>query len=147
MVALGAGALVVGTAVSWWPQWQEVPVIAEGLQQRELGEPAWGAAEYLHRHAVVEDPDGGLIMIDDSVNPMLPVIGADLDRVSAPFSGPRWTRGQRDLARNEWLFADTAGDGDAVARAIARDPDFDERFDEVFSDGTVQVYRRRGPER
>ena len=140
LFGLGACALVIGSAVSWWPQWRQVPVIAEGLQQRELGEPAWGAAEYLHRNAVVGDPDGGLIMIDDSVNPMLPVIGADLDRVSAPFSGPRWTRGQRDLTRNEWLFADTAGEGDSVAKAIAADPDFDEQFDRVFVDGSISVY-------
>ena len=81
-------------------------------------------------------------MIDDSVNPMLPVIGADLDRVSAPFSGPRWTRGQRDLTRNEWLFADTAGEGegDSVAKAIAADQDFDEQFDRVFVDGSISVY-------
>jgi hypothetical protein len=143
LVAAGALALVAGSAASWWPEWQQVPVIAEGLQQRELGAPAWDAAEYLHQHAVVDDPDGGLIMVDDSVNPMLPVIGADLDRVSAPFSGPRWTRGLRDLTRNEWLFADTAGDGDAVARAIAADPDVAEQFDRVFTDGTISVYHRK----
>ncbi|CAN5527313.1 hypothetical protein BH10ACT3_BH10ACT3_03010 [soil metagenome] len=143
LVGVGAVVLVVGSSAEWWPAWQDVPVIAEGLQQRELGEPAWAAAEYLHQHAVVDDPDGGLIMIDDSVNPMLPIIGADLDRVSAPFSGPRWTRGQRDLTRNEWLFADTAGDGDSVAKAIAEDPDFDDEFDQVFTDGTVSVYHRK----
>ena len=147
LFAVGAMALVVGSSASWWPQWQDVPVIAEGLQQRELGEPAWGAAQYLHQQAVVDDPDGGLIMIDDSVNPMLPVIGADLDRVSAPFSGPRWTRGQRDLTRNEWLFADTAGGGDSVATAIAADPGFEQDFDLVFTEGTVGVYHRRDSDR
>lgn len=147
LLAVGAFALVAGSAASWWPDWQQVPVIAEGLQQRELGDPAWRAAEYLHQHAVEDDPDGGLIMIDDSVNPMLPVIGADLDRVGAPFSGPRWTRGLRDLDRNEWLFADTAGAGDAVAQAIAKDPGFDDQFDQVFTDGTISVYHRRELER
>ncbi len=143
VVAVGALALVAGSAASWWPEWQQVPVIAEGLQQRDLGDPAWRGAEYLHQHAVVDDPDGGLILIDDSVNPMLPVIGADLDRVSAPFSGPRWARGLRDLDRAEWIFADTAGDGDAVAQAIARDPGFDADFRPVLQDGTVTVYQRR----
>lgn len=147
LIAVAAFALVAGSAAAWWPDWQQVPVIAEGLQQRELGQPAWAAAEYLHQHAVLDDSDGGLIMIDDSVNPMLPVIGADLDRVSAPFSGPRWTRGQRDLTRNEWLFADIAGDGDSVARAIAADPEFDDEFDTVFSEGTISVHHRKDSSR
>jgi hypothetical protein len=84
-------------------------------------------------------------MIDDSVNPMLPVIGASLDRVSAPFSGERWTATLGDLRRAEWLFSDTAGAGDAVARAIAADRRVATDFEEVFAEGTVRVHHRRTP--
>jgi hypothetical protein len=139
-VAVLAVVLVAGAAASWWPSWRDVPVVAEGLQQRRLGDAAWAAAEYLHDHART-----GSILIDDSVNPMLPVIGADLDRVVAPFSGPSWTRDLADPARAEWLFVDTAGAGDAVAQALAAHPDQRARFTVAFSQGTVSVLHRGGP--
>lgn len=142
-VALTA-ALLVGTTAAWVQDWRSVPVVAEGLQQLDLAGASWEAAQYLHDEAVVADPDGGVIMIDDSVTPMLPIIGADLDRVSAPFSGPRWQRTLRDPARAEWLYVDTAGDGDAVADALEQDPDAAAEFDTVFEQGTVSVLRRRG---
>lgn len=140
------GTLLAVTTAGWVTDWRSVPVVAEGLQQRELGDPAWTAAEYLHRHAVVEGERDGLIMIDDSVNPMLPVIAADLDRVSAPFSGPRWERTLADPSRAEWLFVDGSGDGDAVQRAIDADPDVLDHFDEVMRRGDIRVYQRHRDE-
>ena len=136
--------LVGATTAAWVQDWREVPVVAEGLQQLDFDRASWAAALYLHDEAVVGDPDGGLIMIDDSVTPMLPVIGADLDRVSAPFSGPRWEASLLDLTRAEWLYIDDAGAGDAVARALAADPDAGKDFDTVFEQGTVSVLRQRG---
>jgi hypothetical protein len=135
-----AAAVVMATAAAWVPSWQQVPVIAEGLQQRELGESAWAGAEFLRDEAI-----DGSILIDDSVNPMLPVIGADLDRVVAPFSGPEWERALDDPGRVQWIYADSAGDGDAVDRAIRRDRRFAAAFEQVFSDGTIRVFRRRSP--
>lgn len=138
---LGA-ALLVTTTAGWVGEWRAVPVVAEGLQQLDLAQASWAAAEILHDDAVEADPDGGLIMIDDSVTPMLPIIGADLDRVSAPFSGARWKQTLRDPRRAEWLYVDTAGDGDAVARALAADPSIEASFETVFEQDTVRVLRR-----
>lgn len=135
-----AAAIGVVAAVSWWPSWEQVPVVAEGLQQRELGDHAWRAAQYLHDTAV---PAGGTIALDDSVNPMLGVVGADLDRVAAPFESTRWEATLRDLGRAEWIFADATGDGDALARAIEDDPGFEDRFEPVFRSGEVTVYHRK----
>jgi hypothetical protein len=143
-VAVGAAVVVAGVVNVWQPGWQSVPVVAEGLQQRQLGAPAWAGAQWLHEHAVDE---GGVILIDDSVNPMLPVIAADLDTVTAPFSGKRWERTLDDLTLADWVFVDTAGEGDAVSAAIDEDAAFHQNFQQVFSDSTVQVYhnRRAGP--
>lgn len=145
-VALTVGVLAVTTA-AWVPDWRSVPVVAEGLQQRDLASASWAAAEFLHDRAVAGDPDGGLIMIDDSVTPMLPVIAADLDRVSAPFSGPRWTATLEDPTGAEWLYVDRSGDGDAVAQALDADPAAARTFRTVFRDGEVEVLRREGARR
>lgn len=140
VVAAGAAALAVVAAVSWWPAWQQVPVVAEGIQQRDLGDDAWRGAQYLNTHAL---DGGGIIALDDSINPMLGIVGADLDRVVAPFESRAWNRTLRDLDRAEWIFADATGDGDALARAIADDTDFEDRFDVVFRSGDVSVYHRK----
>jgi hypothetical protein len=142
-VALGGCALVLAVTSAWGTDYRTVPVITEGLQQRDLGDAAWAGAEYLHAHAVGDPAGAGTILIDDSVNPMLPVIGADLNRIAAPFSGPRWDRARQDPTSVQWVFADTANGGDAVARAIERDPAFGADFETVFRDGTVTVYRNR----
>jgi hypothetical protein len=144
-LALGlAAALLTVTTASWIRDWRSVPVVAEGLQQQELASASWAAAEYLHEQAVVGEPDGGWIMMDDSVTPMLPVVGADLDRVSAPFSGRRWTATLADPSRAEWLYVDRSGAGDAVARALDANPAAAAAFRPVFRDGQVEVLRRVG---
>ena len=124
-----------------------IPVIAEGLQQQDLARASWAAAGVLHEQAVIGDPDGGLIMMDDSITPMLPVVGADLDRVSAPFSGPRWDSTLEDPALAEWLYVDRSGSGDAVSKALARNPEAAAEFRTVFRDGDVEVLRREGATR
>ena len=85
-----------------------------------------------------------MILIDDSVNPVLTVINADFDRVAAPFSGKRWTRTLRDLNRAEWIYVDTQSPQDQVARAIKRDPAFHDNFVLRYRSGTSAVYQRRG---
>jgi hypothetical protein len=143
----GATAAVVlaATTAGWVADWRAVPVVAEGLQQQDLASASWAAAEYLHDRAT--GSDGGLIMMDDSITPMLPVVGADLDRVSAPFSGKRWTATLEDPARAEWLYVDRSGDGDAVARALEANPAAAAQFRTVFRDGDVAVLRRTGAPR
>jgi hypothetical protein len=140
-ITLAAALLGVSTA-AWVDEWRSIPVVAEGLQQQDLASASWAAADLLHDRAVVDDPDGGLIMMDDSVTPMLPVVGADLDRVSAPFSGPRWSATLEDPALAEWLYVDRAGEGDAVWQALQRNPGAAAEFLTVFSDGDVSVMRR-----
>ncbi len=119
MRARGATAVLVGAALVlgfaqlalWAPGWSATPVVAEGLRQRAAKPSEDRAAEWMADHA-----RDGMILIDDSVNPVLPVIDADLDRVAAPFSGRRWTRTLRDPDRAEWLYVDTerpAGPGRA----------------------------------
>lgn len=140
-------AVVTATTVAWVGDWRGVPVVSEGLQQRDLASASWAAAEFLHERAVVGDPAGGLIMVDDSVTPMLPVVGADLDRVSAPFSGRRWTTTLDDPRAAEWLYVDRSGEGDAVARALDGDPVAAASFRTVFRDGDVEVLQRIGTSR
>ena len=117
VVVAVAVALVAVQALAWWPDWRAVPVVAEGLGQRAAGADQYAAAQWMSRHA-----GHGLIAIDDSVNPLLPVIDADLDRVAAPFSGSRWRRVLRDPARAEWLYVDTANPQDAIRRARGTGP-------------------------
>ncbi|NLA36932.1 MAG: hypothetical protein GX868_14775 [Actinobacteria bacterium] len=145
-------ALIGATAATWTGGQRSIPVIAEGLQQRDLGDDAWAAANFLHNNAVghgggviggqTEPDQPQRILIDDSINPMLPVIAANLTDVTAPFSGPRWTTGLETLSESEWLFVDFTGDGDAVAKAITADRTVDDHFVEVFRQGDVAVFQR-----
>ena len=137
-VTAAAVVLVMVAAASWWPGWRDVPVIQEGLGQRAAGAGQYAAAEWMQTHA-----RSGTILIDDSINPLLPVIDADLDRVVAPFSGPRWNRALRDPSRAEWVYVDTANPDDAVARAVRRDPTFLRDFELRHRAGAAEVYQRR----
>ena len=137
-VLVVACALVAVQAVMWWPDWRAVPVVAEGLGQRHAGAGQYAAAEWMHDHA-----RHGIIAIDDSINPLLPVIDADLDRVAAPFSGRRWARTLRDLRRAEWLYVDTENPQDAISRAVRRDPTFARDFVLRHRAGRAEVYQRR----
>lgn len=128
-------ALCPFVALAIVPGWREVGVIREGLEQREAGADQWAAAQWLHRNA-----DGGTVMIDDSVHPMLPVIGVGLDHVIAPFSSG-WKAALRDPERATWIYVDRANRDDEIRRAIARDPGFLDDFDAAATFGDVTVYR------
>ena len=136
-----APALVLGVAqfALWAPGWSATPVVAEGLRQRAAKPGEDKAAQWMADHA-----GDGMILIDDSVNPVLTVIDADFDRVAAPFSGRRWTRMLRDPSRAEWVYVDTESPQDQVAPAIKRDPTFDDDFVLRYRSGTSAVYQRRG---
>ena len=95
----------------------------------------------MHEHA-----RHGKILIDDSINPLLPVIDASLGRVIAPFSGKSWKRARRDPARAEWVFVDDSNPDDEVARAVRHSPTFQDDFVSRFHSGKASVYQRReGP--
>ena len=87
----------------------------------------------------------GMILIDDSVNPVLTVIDADFDRVAAPFSGRAVDADAAATpAGAEWVYVDTESPQDQVARAIKRDPTFADDFVLRYRSGTSAVYQRRG---
>lgn len=140
-VIVGALLLVGVQAAAWWPDWRAVPVVREGLGQRAAGRDQYAAAEWMNHHST-----DGIIAIDDSINPLLPVINADLDRVSAPFSGPRWKRTLRHLRTAEWLYVDTANPNDQLNKAVRRDPNFARDFGLRHRDGKAEVYQRRSPQ-
>jgi hypothetical protein len=135
--ALVVLALVAVQAAAWWPDWRAVPVVEEGFAQRTAGRGQYAAGEWLHDHA-----GRGTILIDDSINPLLPVVDAELSRVVAPFSAS-WRRTLRDPSRVQWVFVDRANPDDAVRRAIDRSPTFHDDFVRRFRDGPAEVYERR----
>jgi hypothetical protein len=117
LAALVGAALVVA-AMSQWSQPARIGVVAEGREQLALNRDVRACAEWLR-----DEAGPGRLLIDDSVHPMLPVIGMDLDRVLAPFIGDRrWERALSRPERARYLFADTANPADAVATATAGDP-------------------------
>jgi hypothetical protein len=138
-VLIAAVVVLGGAQVALWaPGWSATPVVAEGLHQRAAKPGEDKAAHWMEAHA-----GDGMILIDDSVNPVLTIIDADFDRVAAPFSGRRWTRTLRNPARAEWVYADTESPQDQVARAIRRDPSFHDDFVLRYRSGTSAVYQRR----
>jgi hypothetical protein len=112
-------------------------VVREGLQQKALATDFHAAAVYLHDHA-----GDGVILIDDSINPVLPVVDADLDRVIAPFSGKTWTRALADLSRADWLYLDEGNPDDDVAAATRNNPAQLAEFRLVFHQGKAAVYHK-----
>jgi hypothetical protein len=140
--AFGVGALVFVAvqAAAWWPAWKDVPVVEEGLLQAKAGAAQRRAAEWLRDNA-----HQGTVLIDDSINPLLPVIDTSLDRAIAPFSGPRWTRALRNPARARWVYVDDGNPQDAVRNAIRRDPGVLDDLRLRYEDGPVRVYESTDP--
>lgn len=133
-LALGL-AVTPFVALALLPGWREIGVVQEALEQREAGDDQWAAAEWLDDHL-----DGGTVLIDDSVNPMLPVIGAGLDDVVAPFSRD-WDATLRDPGRVDVVFVDTDNPDDQVGQALAADPDLLDGFEPAATFGGITVYR------
>lgn len=134
LVAVGL-ALSPFVALALVPGWRQVGVVEEALEQRDAGDDQWDAAEWLDANL-----DGGTVLIDDSVNPMLPVIGAGLDDVVAPFSRD-WEATLRDPSGVDAVFVDTGNPDDQVGQALSADPDLLDEFEPVATFGTVTVYR------
>ena len=118
--------------------WRSVAVIREGLDQRASGQHQYDAGVWLQQHAT-----SGRILIDDSINPLLPVIDADLDRVIAPFSRD-WDAVLADLRLADWLYVDTQNPYDAVAEALRTSTTVGDDFEVAFAQVGVVVYHRRG---
>ena len=154
VVVLAASGLAAIGAGTWWrrsaalglalcpfvalalvPGWRQVSVIEEGLEQREAGRDQWAAAEWLG-----EELDGDTLLIDDSITPMLPVIGAGLDDVVAPFS-EGWDATLEDPSEVSYVYVDRGNADDAITQAIERDPGFLDGFELAAEFGPVAVYR------
>jgi hypothetical protein len=140
VAAVAAVAILAGTYVPAVWSWRDVPVVAEGLQQRRLADDLWRAAEFTS--SVMRDDPSAVLLIDDSASPMLPVVAADLDRVVAPFDSQRFDAALEDFDGVDIVFADSGNGADSVAAAIEASDGFDEQFSEVFSAGDVAVYER-----
>lgn len=134
VLVLAGGSLVEMVAA---PGWRSLPVIAEGLEQRSAGTQQYAAIAWMRSNA-----DTGRIMIDDSINPMLPVLDADLHRVIAPFSTD-WPDAQQDVTIAEWLFVDLQNPDDEVAAAVAAADGFEQQFEVAYSLDAVVVYHRK----
>lgn len=128
-------ALVPFVALAVVPGWQEVGVVREGREQREAGADQWDAANWLNRRI-----GNDTVLIDDSVNPMLPVIGTGLDHVVAPFSQD-WRAQLRHPNGVEFIYVDRGNRDDQIRRAIARDPSFLRGFHLAADFGSVSIYR------
>jgi hypothetical protein len=128
-------ALCPFVALAVVPGWRDVGVIREGLEQREAGADQWAAAEWLH-----DELDGERLLIDDSVNPMLPVIGLGLDDVVAPFS-EGWDDALRSPDGIDVVLIDRGNPDDEVGRALERDPDLLDGFELAAEFGPVAIFR------
>jgi hypothetical protein len=132
VVALG----LVAAAVAQWADVEHVGVIEEGREQMALNRDVRVCSDWLGAYA----PEG-TILIDDAVHPMLPTIGADLDRVRAPFIGEsRWQRALDRPRRSRYVFADLENPNDTVARAVREQRGFTRRTEVVCRSGSVRVY-------
>lgn len=129
-------AIVPFVVLAIVPGWRDVAVIREGIEQRSAGDDQWAAAAWLN-----ENRDGEVVLIDDSVNPMLPVIGTGLDDVVAPFSRS-WRSTLRDPSTVTFVYVDRDNADDEVGRTIGRDPDFLDGFDVAAEFGSVAIYRQ-----
>lgn len=146
LAALGSGApwrrwaaiglaLCPFVALAVVPGWRDVGVIREGLEQRAAGADQWAAAEWLH-----DELDGETLLIDDSVHPMLPVIGVGLDHVIAPFSRD-WDAALRRPTAADYVLVDRANPDDEVGRSVERDPRYLDGYELAAEFGSIAVYR------
>lgn len=135
-----AGVLVVlaqGTHFSLdWPA--NAGALREGLAIRDGDQRQQRASDWLAAHY-----DGGRALVDGAVN-VSPRTRIPLrDRIY----DWTWQLGSAALAAPEsevdWVIADSRDTTDAVSRAIARRPAFNDRFDRAFADNGLEIWRRR----
>jgi hypothetical protein len=119
-----------------WPA--EAGALREGLAIRDGDRRQQHASDWLASHY-----DGGRVLVDEAVNISPRSRIALRDRVY------RWTwqLGPAALAAPEnsvdWVVVDAHHDSGVVARAINGRDAFDNRFDRVFTDGGLAIWRRR----
>ncbi|MDQ5974496.1 MAG: hypothetical protein QG661_1705 [Actinomycetota bacterium] len=120
-----------------------IGVIREGYRLENKG-PGIEAARWLGEHY-----EGGYILIDDVANGVLIPMGVPLDQLYASFNGEGYDLALKDPYQYvDWVFANTANEGDRVTDAITKDPNFKARFFPVYQAGDFVVWensRRIGP--
>lgn len=140
-----AFAVVVGSAA--WSLSDAQPrmgVVREGFVNSAGRTDASDAARWLGDHY-----EGGYILIDDVSSNTLMSLGLPLDQLYASFNGDAYEEALADPYKFvDYVFADTASEGDRVWQAISKDPNFGSRFYPVYEAGNYTVWqntRRLGP--
>ncbi|MBA2292215.1 MAG: phospholipid carrier-dependent glycosyltransferase [Gemmatimonadales bacterium] len=116
----------------------QVGALSEGLAIRDGDPRQQDASDWLRDHY-----DGGRVLVDGAIN-ISPRTRVPLrDRIHEW----TWELGAKALAAPElaveWVVADARTPDDAVSRAIGKRPDFRKRFDLVFDQDGLEIWRRR----
>lgn len=136
--AIALVVLVAQAALSIASPRFQVGALHEGMAIRDGDRRQQATSDWLRDHY-----DGGRVLVDAAVN-LSPRTRIPLrDRVYEW----TWQVGTAALdapdAEVDWVVADARTAEDAVSRAITDRPDFTRRFDLAFSDGGIEVWRRR----
>lgn len=116
----------------------QVGALSEGMAIRDGDPRQQHASDWLRDHY-----DGGRVLVDGAIN-ISPRSRIPLrDRIHEW----TWELGAKALAAPElaveWVVADARTPDDAVSRAITKRPDFRKRFDLVFDQDGLEIWRRR----
>ncbi|MHB1986849.1 MAG: hypothetical protein ACYCSF_02505 [Acidimicrobiales bacterium] len=101
-----------------------------GSDQRLLG-------EWLHRHA-----SHGYVLLDNNVFPVLPIVGFDLHRVVATFSGSLWKEALAHPKMATWVAVAVGDRSDVVWTSLRRDGLLDTIFIPVAAFGRDVILRQ-----
>ncbi|HEY4321642.1 MAG TPA: hypothetical protein VGM77_10770 [Gemmatimonadales bacterium] len=138
MLAALVGAILVQACLFaiHWPAW--VGALREGIAIRDGDPRQQVASDWLVTHY-----DGGRLLVDEAVNI------SPRTRIPLRNRVYRWTwlLGPAALTAPEqnvdWVVVDTRHGNDVVAQAIADRPAFTQRFDRVFDDNGLAIWRRK----
>ena len=104
------------------------------LQQRDV-------ATWLHRHAT-----SGYILLDDTIFPIIPLIGFDLHRVIVTSSGATYRTLLKHPRLVTWVAAQVGNKHDAVWRTLHREGAFNTIFFPVVNFDGFVIYEQEPPE-
>ncbi len=137
-LGIGLSALAAQLALFALAPRLQVGALSEGIAIRDGDPRQHDASDWLRDHY-----DGGRVLVDGAIN-ISPRSRIPLrDRVHEW----TWELGAQALAAPElaveWVVADARTPDDAVSRAIGKRPEFRKRFDRVFDQDGLEIWRRR----